>query len=142
MITGRGLRELAAAQAVVTSNANAGQCSIGVAKFDFAAEDGDELHLLRGVPRAWLNNGKRIDVAGAATYFGTLSFTVESCAKEGLITAEITCTPDRAPKKIVVSLPHPEGLRAKTVTGGEYEADRERVTITEFPGKASICARF
>lgn len=105
-------------------------------------EDGDELHLLRGVPRAWLNNGKRINVAGAATYFGTLSFTVESCAKEGLITAEITCTPDRAPKKIVVRLPHPEGLRAKTVTGGEYEADRERVTITEFPGKASISARF
>jgi len=35
------------------------------------------LHLLKGVPRAWMANGKRLKVERLATYFGDISFTSE-----------------------------------------------------------------
>src|SRR5207249_4573088 len=41
-------------------------------------EQGQTLKLLPGVPRAWLGNGKGIELVDAATYLGPLSFSLRS----------------------------------------------------------------
>jgi hypothetical protein len=73
-------------------------------------EETGDLYLARGVPRAWFDQGKRIEVADAPSYFGNLSFTIESKISQGLIRATIR-PPARDPyKNIVISFRHPGKL--------------------------------
>ena len=66
-------------------------------------ENRDELHLLAAVPDWWLEEGQRIKVDRAPTYFGEVSFVIKG-AKQGM---QITLdTPKREePKRIVLHLP-------------------------------------
>lgn len=77
-------------------------------------ETGD-IFLLRGAPRAWFEDGKRIAAAGLATYFGDISFSVDSKAKQGVIVAEIEA-PARTPyRRILLNLRHPARAPMKRV---------------------------
>ena len=51
-------------------------------------EEGSTLHLLPGIPRAWLEDGKRIAVKNAPTCFGPLSYEVSSQLAKGVVAAE------------------------------------------------------
>jgi len=53
-----------------------------------AIERGRELHLLHGVPREWLKDGKTIAIRGAATGFGPLTLRVHSTANESTLEIE------------------------------------------------------
>ncbi|MFB3826575.1 MAG: hypothetical protein ACE15B_07385 [Bryobacteraceae bacterium] len=67
-------------------------------------ETGD-IFLLRGVPRAWLQEGKRIAASGLATYFGDIGFTVQS--KRNQVTVQVDA-PARTPyRRILVHLRRP-----------------------------------
>lgn len=101
-------------------------------------ECGDSLHLMGGIPRAWLTDGKRIELNSVATYFGPMSCTVTSEVSLGRIAATVECQDDRRPARLSIRLPHPEGLRAKHVNGGAYDADTETVVVSEFDGYASV----
>jgi hypothetical protein len=46
------------------------------------------LQLLRGVPRAWMEPGKRTKVERMATYFGDVSFHVEASARKVRVTID------------------------------------------------------
>jgi hypothetical protein len=105
-------------------------------------EQGDTLHLLRGIPRAWMADGKRIVVSGAATYFGPLFFLVRSSVKDGTIEAEVECEADHKPATLTLRLPHPDKKKATQVEGGTYDAVHERMTFTGFSGRAIIRAQF
>lgn len=100
-----------------------------------AMEEGMCLTLLGGAPRKWLEQGKRISVRGIATYFGPISFTVESNADKGEIRARYELPSGRGPGKLVFRLPHPAGMRALKCEGGRYCAATESVVV-EKPGKA------
>jgi hypothetical protein len=101
-------------------------------------ENGQTLNLLPGAPRKWLENGKRIEVKNAASYFGPVSFTVESNADRNNIVATIECNTDRKPGEVKIRIPHPEGQTPSKVTGGIYDKATETVTIKPFSGKADI----
>ncbi len=105
-------------------------------------EEGDTLRLLAGVPRAWLEEGKMLEVRNAASYFGKLSLTVESEVEQGRITAVIECPGDRQPARVTIRLPHPRELRAVRVTGGQYDPATETVTVEPWKGKAEVVAEF
>ena len=105
-------------------------------------EQGDDLKLLPGIPRAWMESGKRIELDGMASYFGPLSLRVESRLDEGFIKAEVKLQPDRKPRRIGIRLPHPEGKKAVEVTGGVYDAATETVWVEPFGGSAVVVARF
>jgi len=105
-------------------------------------EEGDTLHLLGGVPSAWLENGKTIEVENAASHFGKLSFEVISHLEEGYMEAEIRCDPERKPARISICLPHPEGMLCSRIEGGTYEPQHERVLVEPFSGHAKITAWF
>ena len=48
-------------------------------------EDGNKLILLPCVPEAWLDDGKKIEVKNAPTYFGAVSFRIQSFRNKGFL---------------------------------------------------------
>ena len=105
-------------------------------------EEGRTLRLLAGVPRAWLEDGKTIAVDRAASYFGPLSFRVESHAASNEIHITVTCAGPRHPDTAAIRVPHPAGLHAKTVSAGSYDPATEIVRIANFTGSAEVTLRY
>jgi hypothetical protein len=84
-------------------------------------ETGD-IFLLRGAPRAWFEEGKRISVSGLVTYFGDISFEVESRVKQGVIKVRIDAPARNAYRRLALNLRHPSRapMRHVLVNGKEY----------------------
>ena len=94
--------------------------------------DGDSLELGLGVPRAWLLDGKKIEVSNAPTYFGAASFQITSHTASGNIQATLKLE-QRAPiHRLVLRFRHPEGkqLRSVSINGKPWQQfDREKEWI-------------
>ncbi len=101
-------------------------------------EAGDRLKLLQGIPRSWLEDGKKISVTRAASYFGPLSFNVVSSVDKGWIEADVECRSELKPSEVVIRIPHPLGKQPVHVVGGVYRAEEESVIIKPFIGKAEV----
>jgi hypothetical protein len=100
----------------------------------------NELHgdgtLLIGqaIPRAWLAQGKRIEITRAPTRFGQVSVQLTSAAATGRITATIDFEDARRPRTLMVRLRHPEGktLGSVSVNGTpwtDWDAGKEWVLV-------------
>jgi hypothetical protein len=87
-------------------------------------QDDDTLFLCQATPRPWLEDGKRIEVHRAPTYYGPLSFTTESRADRSEISTTVELSDRKLPKALVVRFRHPreQPLRAATVNGREWDA--------------------
>jgi hypothetical protein len=88
-------------------------------------ETGD-IYVLSGVPRAWLADGKKIQVEDLPTYFGDLSFNVQS--DKDLIHASIQPPRQHKYRNIVICFRQP--IRRVKVNGAEYSdvhGDRVRL---------------
>jgi hypothetical protein len=105
-------------------------------------EEGDTLSLLPGVPRAYLEDGKAIEIDGMASYFGPIRLSVRSEAASGRIVARLECPTDRGLRRVRLRLPHPEGRRAVRVSGGSYRPEDEAVLIDDFTGRAEVTLEF
>ena len=105
-------------------------------------ERGKTLHLLPGIPRAWLASGRRLELRNVATYFGPASLRVESKLDHQRIEASVACTSDRKPDCVLLRLPHPEGKEATSATGGTYDPSTETVRIEPFDGQAEVSLLF
>ncbi len=97
-------------------------------------ESGDRLYLDSGAPRAWFLPGRAIEVDRAATFFGELSFRIESHTERGFIEAHISPPQRSRPKEIVLRLRHPSGERIVRVElSGEnwtkFDAERETIVL-------------
>ncbi|MCG3149174.1 MAG: hypothetical protein PCFJNLEI_02634 [Verrucomicrobiae bacterium] len=103
-------------------------------------EDGNTLRLLAGIPRAWLESGQSIAVENVASYFGPVSFRVES--NDEVITAAIECRTNRQPAVIEIRLPHWRGAKARHVEGGTYNPARETVRVAGFKNSARVILKF
>ena len=101
-------------------------------------EEGKTLKLLPGVPRKWLEDGKKIEMKNVCSYFGPISLTVRSNAAKGFIEANIECNSDRKPDAVWLRLPHPDGKVPKKAIGGIYDNNTESVKIEPFKGLAKI----
>jgi hypothetical protein len=105
-------------------------------------EQGAMLRLLPGVPRGWLEHGKRIELRDVATYFGPASLTVRSLVDDGIIEASVECPGDRRPRSVLMRLPHPECLKPRAVEGGRYDEQTETAHVDDFSGAAAVKLRF
>lgn len=105
-------------------------------------EQGSGVKLLPGIPRAWLENGKRIDLERVATYFGPLTLHVESTLDRGVIKASVECSGQRRPSFVELRIPHPQGRKATQVNGGSYNPETESIRIEPFSGQADITVTF
>ncbi|MBI1791302.1 MAG: hypothetical protein HYR60_27560 [Acidobacteria bacterium] len=96
-------------------------------------ETGD-IWLLKGVPRAWLEAGKKIEVNEAPTYFGPLSFSVESRVDRGAVVLSIRPPRRDRYRRLVVTVPHPQRrpIREVLVNGrshADFDAGREEIRL-------------
>lgn len=105
-------------------------------------EDGDALALLPGIPRAWMEDGKRIVLDGIATHFGAVSLTLASHVAQGRIEAQFSCDPARRPRIVRLRVPHPDGRRAVHVSAGAYDAATETVTLEPAEKPMTLEVRF
>ena len=110
-------------------------------------EDGQTLWIAKATPRAWLEQGKRIGVKNAPTYFGTLAYEVVSDVQSGRITATVD-VPTRSPaKSVVVRFRHPKNSPIKSVTVNgqpwtKFNAAKETIELTGHTGKVVVVANY
>jgi hypothetical protein len=79
-------------------------------------ELGDDLYLARATPREWLQQGKRIAAREAPTYFGEVSYEINSFADEGRIEATVKPPARRHPANLYLRLRHAKQFRMDRVT--------------------------
>ncbi|MEK7403513.1 MAG: hypothetical protein AAB225_00250 [Acidobacteriota bacterium] len=83
--------------------------------------EGENETLVLGLatPRKWLEDGKKIEVRQAPTWYGRLSLLIESRAASGQIRATIEPPDRRNPRLLLLRLRHPQakGIRSVTVNG-------------------------
>jgi hypothetical protein len=110
-------------------------------------EDGKDLWLARATPRAWLQQGHRIAVRGAPTWFGTVDYEIVSDVDHGKITATVEM-PSRAPATAVrLRLRHPKALPIQGVTVNEkpwteFSRDKETITLKGVARKTTVVASY
>lgn len=103
----------------------------------------DSLMIGQAVPRAWLEDGKRIEVKNAPTWFGPLGLTIESHAAGREIKATVDLSRRNPPKMLIVRLRHPQGstIRSVTVNGeawNNFDSKKEHILIPAPEGKQYI----
>jgi hypothetical protein len=110
--------------------------------------DEDTLLIGQAAPRKWLGHGKRIRVTRAPTYFGELSFTIESFADQGRISAIVHPPSRPTPKLLLIRLRHPAArpIRSVTVNGkdwSDFDPAKEWVRIPNPAGERyEVVARY
>jgi hypothetical protein len=110
--------------------------------------DDNALLLGQAAPRAWLADGKKIEVRRAPTYFGPLSMTIDSQAASGRILADIEMPGRGRPGALLVRLRHPENRRIRSVTVNgrnwtDFDPAREWVRIpSPTEARYSVVARY
>ncbi|MCC7499976.1 MAG: hypothetical protein IT160_20520 [Bryobacterales bacterium] len=105
-------------------------------------ERGDTLLLLGGIPRRYLDPGKKIELRRVASYFGPINLRVQADEGGDAVNAEIECNSDRKPKTVAVRVPDPLHRSPVHVAGGEYDAASETVIIRNFTGSARVAVQF
>jgi hypothetical protein len=110
-------------------------------------EEGRSLWIARATPRVWLEQGKRIAVRNAPTYFGPLAYEIVSDVDHGRIAATVEM-PSRTPPQIVlVRFRHPQGkpITSVTVNGqtwSDFVPAKEVVRLHDVRGSVKVEAAY
>jgi hypothetical protein len=110
-------------------------------------EMGDDLWLGRGVPKAWMANGKTVELRRAPTYFGPMDLKITSAVAGGEIRAEIRPPRRDPPKSIRLFLRHPDGAAIKSVkvngeTWSQFSAATGALDLVPGNDALTIIARY
>ncbi|MDO1447010.1 hypothetical protein Q0590_12145 [Rhodocytophaga aerolata] len=90
--------------------------------------DHNTLIVGQAIPRPWLENGKRIEVKQAPTYFGTLSFSMDSNTSGNQISATVDLSGNEKPEVILVRFRHPQKKKIRSVSvNGQPWKDFDRI---------------
>jgi hypothetical protein len=92
------------------------------------------LFLAQATPRHWLEDGDKIQVSKAPTYFGTVNYTIQSHVASRKITASIELANSKAPETLLIRFRDPQAkpMRSVTVNGQnwtDFDAAKEWVRI-------------
>ncbi len=106
-------------------------------------EEGNTLWLAKATPRAWLEQGKKISVKNAPTYFGKVGYQIVSDADNGKITATVEMSARRTPTSVRLRLRHPKALPIKSVTVNgnpwkDFDPAKEVISLHDVQGTAKI----
>ena len=110
-------------------------------------EMGDRLWLAKATPRPWLEQGKKIAIKNAPTYFGTVAYEIVSDVDHGKINATVEMPARKAPKEVVLRFRHPKAapIKSLTVNGKpwtEFNKDKETITLKGLTGTVTVTARY
>jgi len=110
----------------------------------FLGERGKELWVAPFIPSYWLEDGQRVAVMNAPSYFGKVSYKIHSCVSKSYMDAEIELSDDdNLPDKLVLRLRHPQGKKFKRVVvdGKEhkdFDVQRDCIFLPARKGKITI----
>ena len=110
-------------------------------------EEGSSLWVARATPRAWLEQGRKIAVRNAPTYFGALAYEIVSDVDHGRITATVQI-PDRTPpKSVIVRFRHPQATPIKSVqVNGKrwtrFDKHKEVIELNGLKGQVTVTASY
>ena len=110
-------------------------------------EDGESLWLAKATPRVWLEQGKKISVKNAPTYFGPVAYQIVSDVANGKIAATVEIPSRNPPKSVIIRFRHPKATPIKSVTvNGQpwngFDRGKEVVELTGLTGKAAVVASY
>jgi len=106
-------------------------------------ETGQDLWLARGVPRAWLQQGKQISVTSAPTRFGEVSYKIVSDIDNNRIRANVRMPERKKPDTVLLRIRHPYGEHIKAVSVNvsaltSFSADNETIDLRGFYGEIGL----
>jgi len=107
----------------------------------------DVLWLAKATPRAWLQQGKKIAIKNAPTYYGTVACEIVSNVDNGKISATVEMPSRKAPKEVVLRFRHPKSAPIKSVTVNgkpwtEFNKDKETITLKDLTGTVVVTAQY
>jgi hypothetical protein len=102
---------------------------LGLVRLLLIHETAKRLELAYATPRAWLEPGKRIEVKGAPTSFGPLSYTLEAEAGVVHATLDVPRSAQLVSLKLRLRLPTGRRLSAVTADGAAVPFDAATGTI-------------
>ena len=110
-------------------------------------EENRSLWVARATPRAWLEQGKKISVKNAPTYFGTLEYDIVSEADNGRIVATIVIPSRNPPESVRLRLRHPRAVPMESVTmDGKpwqgFNKDKEVVELAGLRGRVVVSVSY
>ena len=113
----------------------------------FVLEEGDRVWLARATPRAWLEQGKKIRVERAPSWFGEIGYEIVSDADHGRITATLQTPAGNPPKAVLLRLRHPRALpmRRVTVNGKpwtDFDPAKEVIRLPGLTGTVRVEAAY
>jgi hypothetical protein len=114
----------------------------GLIRQSLLLEEGSTLHLLAGVPRAWMNDGQKIRFTNGVTKAAKLDLDVESRIQTGTLAVRTNIHRLRHGELHTIKLrvPHPKRMKMNQVridgkNWTKFDPDRE---IVEFPPKSGM----
>jgi hypothetical protein len=110
-------------------------------------EEGTSLWAARGTPRAWLEQGKKIAVRNAPTYFGPFAYEIVSDVDNGRITVMVEMPSRRPPNAVLLRLRHPAKLSIKSATVGgqpwtDFDPAKEVIRLHDVRGAVTVVAAY
>jgi hypothetical protein len=119
--------------------------SIRMTNMMLIREEGDEIWLIWGTPRKWLEDGKKIEIKKANTVFGSFDFTVESHVSDDYIKTDIHAQLRKSPSVIRLKVRHPEGkkIRKVEINGESWKNfNNEVIDVVPHEGNVSVVAHY
>ncbi len=107
-------------------------------------EQGDVLWLGKAAPRAWLEPGKRVEVASAPTEFGAVSYRIDALA-DGSTRARIDPPVRRPPAAIKLRLRHPDGrpiAAVQATPSAPFQVEGDVVSFPDLRTPVDLTIRF
>jgi hypothetical protein len=110
-------------------------------------EIGDALWMAKATPRHWLEQGKKIAVKNAPTYFGPVGYEIVSDADNGRINATVEMPSRNPPKEVILRFRHPKAAPIKGVTVNgkpwtEFDKAKETILLKGLTGTVTVTAQY
>jgi hypothetical protein len=110
-------------------------------------EEDQTLWLAKATPRHWLEQGKKISVSNAPSYFGTTAYEIVSDVDHGRITATVELPSRNPPQSVVLRFRHPKAAPIKSVVVNgrdwkDFNKDKETITLTGLTGAVTVQADY
>ena len=118
---------------------------LAMLRISLLLEVGNELHLMKGTPRGWLDDGKKVEVRKAPTDFGEVNYNAESKIRSGEVIVSID-PPTHKTAAIVLHVRPPSkygDIRSVTVDGKAWtDFSGDAVKLGELKGRTRVVCKF